>query len=104
MPANQPRDVLHRLDLRTHDVGAPLLQHLGDDIDLLARPDFLLGAIQKSLFELAEQCNPTICGWWNYYGAFYRTAMHELSRYLDRKLVRWVQRKYKTLRRRRSLQ
>ncbi|MGF6658958.1 hypothetical protein QF000_000602 [Paraburkholderia atlantica] len=53
----------------------------------------------KSLFELAERCNPTICGWWNYYGAFHRTAMHELSRYLDRKLVRWVQRKYKTLRR-----
>jgi RNA-directed DNA polymerase len=53
----------------------------------------------KSLFDLAERCNPTICGWWNYYGAFHRTAMHELSRYLDRKLVRWVQRKYKTLRR-----
>ncbi|WP_243658651.1 group II intron maturase-specific domain-containing protein [Paraburkholderia sp. BL9I2N2] len=53
----------------------------------------------KSLFELAPQCNPTICGWWNYYGAFYRTAMHELSRYLDRKLVRWVRHEYKTLRR-----
>ncbi|WP_410449878.1 group II intron maturase-specific domain-containing protein [Paraburkholderia sp. UCT2] len=52
----------------------------------------------KSLFERAQQCNPTICGWWNYYGTFYRTAMHELSRYLDRKLVRWVRRKYKTLR------
>jgi len=36
VPANQPRDVFHRLDLRTHDVGAPLLQHLGNDIDLLA--------------------------------------------------------------------
>jgi hypothetical protein len=53
----------------------------------------------KPLIELSEQCNPTIRGWWNYYGAFYRTAMHELCRYLDRKLVRWAQRKYKTLRR-----
>ncbi|BCG01603.1 hypothetical protein PPGU19_061710 (plasmid) [Paraburkholderia sp. PGU19] len=39
-----------------------------------------------------------ICGWWNYYGTFYRTAMHNLSRYRDCKLVRWAQRKYKTLR------
>jgi RNA-directed DNA polymerase len=53
----------------------------------------------KPLVELAEQCNLTIRGWWNYYGAFYRTAMHGLCRYLDRKLVRWAQRKYKTLRR-----
>ncbi|WP_242684360.1 group II intron reverse transcriptase/maturase [Paraburkholderia hospita] len=52
-----------------------------------------------SLVDLAEQCNPTIRGWWNYYGAFYRTAMHGLGQYLDRKLVRWAQRKYKTLRR-----
>ena len=48
---------------------------------------------------LAEQCNPAIRGWRNYYGAFYRTAMHGLCRYLDRKLVRWARRKYKTLRR-----
>ncbi|WP_217283449.1 group II intron maturase-specific domain-containing protein [Paraburkholderia sp. NMBU_R16] len=48
---------------------------------------------------MAEQYNPTIRGWWNYYGAFYRTAMLELGRYLDRKLVRWAQRKYKALRR-----
>src|SRR5471030_751055 len=34
--ANQSHHVLHRFDLRTHNVGAPLLQHLGDDIDLLA--------------------------------------------------------------------
>ena len=32
-------------------------------------------------------------------GAFYRTAMLGLGQYLDRKLVRWAQRKYKTLRR-----
>jgi hypothetical protein len=43
------------------------------------------------LVELAEHCNLTIRGCWNYYGAFYRTAMHGLCRYLDRK--------YKTLRR-----
>lgn len=30
------RDLFHRLDLRAHDVGAPLSQHLGDDVNLLA--------------------------------------------------------------------
>ena len=52
----------------------------------------------RSLVELAEQCNPTIRGWWNYYGAFYRTAMNGLGQYLDRKLARWARCKYKTLR------
>jgi RNA-directed DNA polymerase len=53
----------------------------------------------KPLVEVAKQCNPAIRGWWNYYGAFYRTAMHGLGQYLDRKLVRWARRKYKTLQR-----
>jgi preprotein translocase subunit SecG len=59
-----------------------------------------------TLAELAKQCNPAIRGWWNYYGAFYRTAMHKLSRYLDQKLEQWARRKYKMLLRheRRSLE
>lgn len=52
----------------------------------------------KSLVELAEQCNPVLRGWWNYYGAFYRKAMHELFRYVDQKLQRWAERKHKMLR------
>src|ERR1700687_6125655 len=36
VPANQSRHVLHRFDLGAHDVGAPLPQHLRDDMDLLA--------------------------------------------------------------------
>ena len=28
-----------------------------------------------TLAELAQQYNPMIQGWWNYYGAFYRAAM-----------------------------
>jgi RNA-directed DNA polymerase len=59
----------------------------------------LTGVTSKPLGEIAKQCNPTIRGWWNYYGAFYRSALHGLYRYLDRKLVRWARRKYKTLRR-----
>lgn len=49
------------------------------------------------LADLAQQYNPTIRGWLQYYGTFYRTAMHELSQYIDRKLGQWARRKYKTL-------
>ena len=47
--------------------------------------------------ELAQQYNPKIQGWWNYFGAFYRSAMHRLSQYIDQKLMQWARRKYKTL-------
>ena len=50
-----------------------------------------------TLAELARQYNSVIRGWWNYYGAFYQTAMRELSRYIDGKLKQWARRKYKTL-------
>jgi len=58
-----------------------------------------------TLNDLAEQCNATIRGWWNYYGAFYRTAMYKLSVYLDLRLEQWARRKYKKLsqRKRRSV-
>lgn len=56
-----------------------------------------------TLQELAWQYNSTIRGWLNYYGTFYRTAMHKLFQYLDRRLVQWARRKYKTLRRHQRL-
>jgi len=49
------------------------------------------------LADLARQCNPTIRGWWNYYGAFYRTAMAGLVHHIDQKLEHWARRKYKPL-------
>ncbi|WP_262414829.1 reverse transcriptase domain-containing protein [Paraburkholderia sp. UCT2] len=53
-----------------------------------------------TLDELAQQCNTTIQGWWNYYGAFYRAAMHSLFGYIDLRLMRWARRKYRRLRQR----
>jgi RNA-directed DNA polymerase len=50
-----------------------------------------------TLAELAGQYNSVLRGWFNYYGAFYQTAMRELARHVDRKLERWARRKYKTL-------
>jgi RNA-directed DNA polymerase len=53
----------------------------------------------RPLAELAAQYNPTIRGWWNYFGAFYRTAMLRLGQYIDLKLEQWARRKCKPLRR-----
>lgn len=51
------------------------------------------------LADLAQQYNPTVRGWWQYYGAFYQTAMRGLFQYIDQRLERWARRKYKTLKR-----
>jgi group II intron reverse transcriptase/maturase len=51
----------------------------------------------STLENLAQQCNPTIQGWWNYYGTFYQRSMRELFHYIDNKLEQWARRKYKTL-------
>ena len=56
-----------------------------------------------TLQELAWQYNSIIRGWVDYYGAFHRTAMHKLFQYLDRRLMQWARRKYKTLRRHQRL-
>jgi len=50
-----------------------------------------------TLAEIAKLYNPVIQGWWNYYGAFYQTAMQEIFQHIDRALGRWVRRKFKTL-------
>lgn len=39
MIADHPSDVFHGLDLRAHDVAAPLFEHLAHDVDLLAIED-----------------------------------------------------------------
>ncbi|WP_408379389.1 group II intron maturase-specific domain-containing protein [Paraburkholderia sp. RL18-085-BIA-A] len=49
-----------------------------------------------TLDDLAQQGNLTRQGRWNYYGAFYQTAMHELF-HVDGKPEQWARRKYKTL-------
>ena len=50
-----------------------------------------------ALAALATQYNPIIQGWWNYYAAFYQTAMFQVSQHIDRALERWARRKYKAL-------
>ena len=55
----------------------------------------------KSLEDLGRMFNATLVGWINYYGHFYRSALHAVFRPLNRTLARWAMRKYKKLRRHR---
>jgi group II intron reverse transcriptase/maturase len=49
---------------------------------------------------LAEDINPQVRGWINYYGAFYRSTLYSLAARIDEHLVRWAMQKFKRLRRR----
>jgi RNA-directed DNA polymerase len=51
-----------------------------------------------SLLDLAEWLNPIVGGWMNYYGRFYRSALHPLLRRVSFYPRRWAARKYKRLR------
>jgi RNA-directed DNA polymerase len=51
-----------------------------------------------SLQDLADQINPVVRGWINYYARFYRTALYPTLRRINRYLLRWARRKYKRLR------
>jgi len=52
----------------------------------------------QSLAELARQVNPVVRGWMQYYGAFYRSALHPLLERINAYLMRWLRRKYRRLR------
>lgn len=47
---------------------------------------------------LAEDINPQVRGWINYYGAFYRSELHFLALGIDQHIVRWLMQKYKRFR------
>jgi RNA-directed DNA polymerase len=49
----------------------------------------------KSLEDLSRIYNRVIRGWVNYYGKYYKSALYPVFSCLNRRLVRWVQKKYK---------
>lgn len=49
----------------------------------------------KSLEKIADEINPVIIGWINYYGKFYKTAIYSIFEGLNRKLAKWAKRKLK---------
>lgn len=54
----------------------------------------------SDLKTLASYINPVLRGWINYYGAFYKTELHNVLQHMNKLLVRWAMRKYKRLRNR----
>lgn len=52
-----------------------------------------------SIEELSRWLNPIIEGWISYYGQFRRSALDPVFRHLNKALVRWARRKFKTLKR-----
>jgi len=54
------------------------------------------------LRDLAEEINPVVRGWINYYGRFYRTRLFPTLAHINRYLLRWAKGKYKRLRRRQA--
>jgi group II intron reverse transcriptase/maturase len=55
-----------------------------------------------SLAEIAAWINPLIRGWLMYYGAFYRSEMYRLARHINKTVVRWLMRRFKHLRGRKT--
>jgi RNA-directed DNA polymerase len=54
----------------------------------------------STLAMLAQEFNPVIRGWINYFGKFYRSAMQGWMSRIDAAIVRWAMKKYKRLRKR----
>jgi len=54
----------------------------------------------QQLEDLARLVDPSVRGWMNYYGRFYRSACVKVLRHLNEALAAWVRRKYTRFRRR----
>ena len=53
---------------------------------------------ELSLNAIAEQFNPVLRGWIEYYGAYQRSGLYPVLRHFNKTLVAWAMRKYKKLR------
>ena len=51
----------------------------------------------KTLEDFSCMFNPTIRGWINYYGLFYKSEMYSVLKHFNQALVCWAQHKYKKL-------
>ena len=54
---------------------------------------------ELSIAQMAKWLNPMINGWINYYGRYCRSALYGMCRHVNKALVRWARRKFKSLRR-----
>jgi RNA-directed DNA polymerase len=58
--------------------------------------------VSANLRDLAEEINPVVRGWVNYYGRFYRAKLYPTLSHINGYLIRWAKGKYKRLRRRQA--
>ncbi len=52
----------------------------------------------RSVEDISHMFNPSVRGWLNYYGRFYKSELYPVLSYLNRALVLWARRKYRKLR------
>lgn len=57
----------------------------------------------KELEDIARMFNAKVQGWVNYYGSYYKSAMYPPLRNIERYLIRWAMRKYKRLKRHKTI-
>ena len=58
--------------------------------------------VPRAIGDLAREVNPTVRGWINYYGRFYKSELVYVLKSINHYLMRWATQKCKRLRRRRS--
>ena len=54
--------------------------------------------VNKSLKDIANMLNCKIQGWINYYSHYYKAGINKILEYINTILIKWVKRKYKTIR------
>jgi RNA-directed DNA polymerase len=54
--------------------------------------------VTSTFAEIADWVNPVVRGWMRYYGAFRRSELYPILRQLNRRILKWVRRKYKRFR------
>ena len=55
----------------------------------------LRSKLQWGINQIAEEINPQVRGWYNYYTKFGKTEFWHVMKHLNDKLARWARRKYK---------
>jgi len=56
----------------------------------------------RSLEDIAKECNPILRGWINYYGRYNPSGLYPVFRHFNKSLVTWAMRKFKRLRGRKT--
>ena len=54
--------------------------------------------VNKSLKDIVNMLNSKIQGWINYYSHYYKAGINKILEYINTILIKWVKRKYKTIR------